>query len=197
MFKRIRNLSLFGIITLTLALSVLFGYFLQVQAVSMAYPIRNDVHSAQAENNRTDEDIIWQDYVVTTQDSLQIDGWYALQEDNNEYVIIFVHGIGGTRLNLLDHALTMYNAGYNIVMFDLRNHGNSEGEVTTMGETERYDVLAVVDFVENELEFTRENIVIYGQSLGGATTILAAADLPNLAGVVIETSYTDVQGFNQ
>ena len=191
--KRIRNVIITTVLLLIVAGSLYIGIRLQNQALVMAYPINVEVPTAEEHNTTDDTGILWQEFSVTTLDSLNIEGWYTMNNLQTEQTIIVVHGIGGSRLSMLAQAEALYEIGNNIIVFDLRNHGSSDGEITRMGFEERLDILAVVDFVENDLNIERDNIVLYGHSLGGVTTIFAASELSDLAGIIIETAYTDVE----
>ena len=62
--------------------------------------------------------------------------------------------------------------GWNVLLTDFRAHGNSEGEVCTIGANEAKDVKAAYDYTR---ALGEKNIVLYGISLG-ASTILTAVD---------------------
>jgi alpha-beta hydrolase superfamily lysophospholipase len=72
---------------------------------------------------------------------------------------------------MVSRAKLLHAAGYAIVMIDLQAHGESTGESISVGHLERHDVEAAVGFArENN---AGHKIAVVGQSLGGASTVLA------------------------
>jgi fermentation-respiration switch protein FrsA (DUF1100 family) len=128
------------------------------------------------------------------EDSLTIRGWY-LPAENSEAVIIMVHGAESNRadtsVGLPEIAADIVNHDYSVIMFDMRAHGESDGERLSIGYHERKDVLGAVDFAEG-LGF--QHIGILGFSMGGATSLLAAAEDEGIDCLVIDSSYADMAG---
>ena len=58
-------------------------------------------------------------------------------------------------------------------MLDLRGHGESEGEPTTLGYQEVRDVRDALSWLE-EQGFEPVEVVLHGWSMGGATVLRAA-----------------------
>jgi len=67
---------------------------------------------------------------LSRDDELTLRGWY-LSANDSEQVIIVVHGGDENRVDpsigILDIAAGLVNHGYNVLMFDLRGHGESGG----------------------------------------------------------------------
>jgi fermentation-respiration switch protein FrsA (DUF1100 family) len=74
----------------------------------------------------------------------------------------------------------------------LRNHGESEGTVTTLGLKEVLDVEAAVRFVR-QIAGAGTPVVLFGHSMGGATVLLAAVKIPEIRAVIAESAYTSVE----
>jgi uncharacterized protein len=104
-----------------------------------------------------------------TKDSLNIEGWYV-PVDSSKGTVILVHGLGGNKSMLLKEAYEFMYFGFNVMLIDLRAHGNSSGSVTTLGFLESEDVKLAYDFI---LKKGERNIILYGFSLG-ATAIAKA-----------------------
>lgn len=65
---------------------------------------------------------------------------------------------------------------YNVMSFDFRAHGeNIEGQSSTIGRDEAFDVIGAVDFVKNDPEMKDKPIVGYGFSMGAVALIEAAS----------------------
>jgi dipeptidyl aminopeptidase/acylaminoacyl peptidase len=128
------------------------------------------------------------------EDKLTLRGWYLLYLDS-EPIIIMGHGAGGHRadpsINMLGIASELVEHGYNVLMFDFRGHGESEGERLSAGYHEKKDMLGAIDFVRGR---GFEHIGVLGFSMGATTALMAAAEDINIDGVVADSSFADLTG---
>ncbi|MEK7499143.1 MAG: alpha/beta fold hydrolase, partial [Patescibacteria group bacterium] len=125
-------------------------------------------------------------------ENFNLDGWY-IAKPQNKATLIFIHGIGGTRSSLqrVHLAADLFRQGFNVLMFDLRAHGTSEGEIVSGGYFEQSDVLGAFDYVRQQGE-AAQCTGLLGASMGAATTLLAATKEPAIAAVVADSSYADI-----
>jgi uncharacterized protein len=118
--------------------------------------------------------------------------WYL--PATNGCTLICCHGIHDNRGQWLEQVARLHRrSGYGAVLFDFSGHGESEGQFVTYGARETLDVAAVLAFLRECGDVDMTHIGILGYSLGGITAILAAASMPELACVVIESGFADVQ----
>jgi pimeloyl-ACP methyl ester carboxylesterase len=105
---------------------------------------------------------------------------------------VLVHGWGGDRSDLyvVETALVYRQAGFNVLMVDLRGHGRSGGERVTVGYREVRDVHGALSWLE-ERGFDPEEVVLHGWSMGGAAVVQAALGT-DVAAVVEEAAYADL-----
>lgn len=126
---------------------------------------------------------------------LKLKGWY-LPSKNSEKAIIFVHGINTNRLSSPDTlmiARDFVKNGFNVLMFDLRSCGASEGNLFSASYFERFDVLGAYDYIHQEKSIAKKQIGILGFSMGGATTVLAASEDPTMTALVIDSPFADAR----
>lgn len=128
-------------------------------------------------------------------DEANLSGWYVPAEDSDAAIII-VHGVDDCKQRsfTLTAAGMLHNAGYNVLLIDLRNHG--ESEVTTGrhagGTDELYDVLGAWDWLVEERGFEPPSIGVMGFSLGAATSIMAAGEERQIAAVWADSSFAAI-----
>jgi pimeloyl-ACP methyl ester carboxylesterase len=84
----------------------------------------------------------------------------------------------------------VHASGWNALVFDLRHHGESGGEVSSFGHFESEDVRSGVALARSR---SAGPVVLWGVSLGGASVTLAAAQDPSVAGVVCDSSYRSLR----
>ena len=120
---------------------------------------------------------------------LRLEGWF-LPGATGGPAVIFVHGLGSVRSG--DDALAvsrrLVDAGYNVLLFDLRAHGSSDGDKVSAGYFEREDVLGAYDYLVSR-GFAPGRIGLHGFSLGAATAIMAAARERGMAAVVADSPF--------
>ena len=120
---------------------------------------------------------------------LNLKGWYVAAPDK-KHTIIFVHGLGANRSsgNALLIGSVLWKNGFNVLFFDLRASGKSEGDMVSGGYFEQEDLLGAFDFVRNT-GIPAGNIGVLGFSMGAATSILSASKETGIQAVVSEGTY--------
>jgi pimeloyl-ACP methyl ester carboxylesterase len=122
-------------------------------------------------------------------DGTRLAGWYipsGSETGPTGPTVVLVHGWGSNKSAMLDRAAVLHDE-YNLVIVDLRNHGQSEPAPTTQGLREASDVEAVVDW----LETTKgpEQIALLGASMGGVTALNEADSDERIDAVIIESTH--------
>lgn len=127
---------------------------------------------------------------LKTSDQLMIKGWYVPAKIKTDKAILLLHGRGDNRsMFVRQRQLAWLHPEYNVLAIDLRNHGESEGNVTTFAYGEGRDALAGLDYLKRR---GNRHLGVYGISLGGATAIRAAALSNEVKAVVDDCAYATV-----
>jgi dipeptidyl aminopeptidase/acylaminoacyl peptidase len=113
-------------------------------------------------------------------------------EGRTQAAIVLVHGYGGNQDEMLPVADELHGAGFSVFTYDQRGCGKSSGEVT-FGGREQDDLLSVVDYLASRPDVDRERIGAFGFSMGGSTTLLAAARDPRIKAVAADSAWSDVR----
>jgi pimeloyl-ACP methyl ester carboxylesterase len=112
---------------------------------------------------------------TSREDNVVLEGWY-LPADGDRAIII-VHGGFQNRLddtvNTLPLARDLVAEGYNVLLFDLRGRGESEGEGRALSNIER-DIGGAFDYVVSE-GYPLEHIYIIGFCSGAASACIFAS----------------------
>ena len=113
---------------------------------------------------------------------------------SGDRAIVLVHGLGSNfqESDQQEIAWTYVEAGFNVLMFDLRAHGSSGGNRLGLGWDERRDVRAAVNLLL-ERKFKPGKIGLHGTSYGAATALLSAAVIPEVGVVVADSAFADVR----
>jgi pimeloyl-ACP methyl ester carboxylesterase len=125
---------------------------------------------------------------LTAADGIRLAGWYipAGNQSASAPTIVLAHGAGSTKSAMLTWAQPLHEE-YNLVLFDFRNHGQSSGDLTTLGVREVRDLRAVLDWVERAKQ--PPSIAVLGVSMGGATAIDEAAGDTRVAAVILDSTH--------
>ncbi|MFA6527809.1 MAG: alpha/beta hydrolase [Candidatus Babeliales bacterium] len=125
-----------------------------------------------------------------TQDGLKLSGFLITRKDATVNAVM-CHGYQGRKEFM--YALIDLFPDWNILLFDFRAHGQSEGTITSIGYHEYKDVIAAVNFMKKTFNAdadTKNSTVVLGISMGGAATLKAAELEPNLAdALIIDSTY--------
>jgi len=132
---------------------------------------------------------------TSRQAGLMLAGWYV-PGDPAAPVVLITHGLGsckceGANLVLAD---LLHRHGFNVLLYDLRNHGESDRDNgrTGIGNKEYLDTLGAWDWLNTAKGFAPGRIGIYGASLGAGTTLIAFGQEPRLAALFVDSPYADL-----
>src|SRR5688572_11875729 len=115
----------------------------------------------------------------STSDGETIRAWFLYGKTGSP-LIIACHGVGTNREDLRGVTRFLCRAGFNVLAFDFRAHGESTGSKTTFGFREALDVQAAVQYAAAHYEQQFEGVGVYAISMGSAAAIIAARHMPQV-----------------
>ncbi|MEE2897067.1 MAG: alpha/beta fold hydrolase [Gemmatimonadota bacterium] len=145
-------------------------------------------------------------------DGLMIEGWFIPGPHRTEGpAAIIMHGWpwnrmgtpanrllwdlpGSTPVRLMPLAGRLHSEGYHVVMFDVRNYGESGSDLPqTYGWKESLDLLGALDMLEARDEVDASRMGVVGFSMGGNSLIYATGGTDQIrAGVAIQPTTPQV-----
>ncbi len=134
-----------------------------------------------------------EDFTITTRDGLKLSCWFIPNGKNSRGTILYLHGVGDCKIGGVTLAKLFFQHGFNVFLYDSRQHGESEGRYCTYGYYEKYDVLTVIDYLQTRSDIQMGKIGIFGTSMGGAIALQAAAIDHRIAAVAAEACFTDLR----
>jgi fermentation-respiration switch protein FrsA (DUF1100 family) len=127
---------------------------------------------------------------TSAKDNMRISGWFfGASAAQRGPAVVLCHGVWTGRRECLPLALRFRAAGYNVLCFDFRAHGSSDGRFISVGHHETNDVIGAVQYLKQRPEVDPARIAVIGFSMGAAATIQAAARCTDIAAVVADSAY--------
>jgi pimeloyl-ACP methyl ester carboxylesterase len=141
---------------------------------------RNVVH-----NPKKNFGYVYEDVEFSSRGGYTLRGWYVPGDQScaKKTALVFLHGGARDRRSWLRHLPIFYKSGYTCLLFDLREHGISDGahRGLSFGISERYDGVAAARYMKEVRGFGK--VALLGTSMGASSSIMAAA---------IDTEYIDL-----
>jgi pimeloyl-ACP methyl ester carboxylesterase len=148
----------------------------------------------------------YQNLEFPARDGLRLSGWFipvkGREGRDRAATLVIVHGWPGNRLGtaseitlsgmpgstptrLLPLAEKLHQAGYQLLMFDLRNHGRSaSARPVTFGLREANDLLGALDCLTGRPDVDPQRIGVIGFSAGANTLLYALPRTDSIAAAV-------------
>lgn len=124
---------------------------------------------------------------IVTEDGVRLDGWFVPAPGEARGALLFFHGNAGNISHRLDSLRIFAGLGLDVLIFDYRGYGRSEGSVSERGTY--LDAEAAWRHLTEERGIPQTRIVLFGRSLGAAIAAhLAARHEP--AALILESSFT-------
>jgi len=136
--------------------------------------------------------IKYEDVYVNVKD-IKCHGWFIESNKKNsiskDKVILFCHGNAGNISFRLPYIEKLYESGFSLLFFDYPGFGLSDGipneNNCILCGKEYYNFLI-------EKKFTNNNIIFYGESIGGSVAI-SLANICNIKYLILQSTFTDIK----
>ena len=125
----------------------------------------------------------------------KIHGWYIKNENNTNLnlknnVILFFHGNAGNISYRLNYIHKFYDMGFNLLFYDYPGFGNSEGNPNEENCVNSGKLF--YEYLIKEKKFKHENIIFYGESIGGAICANLGNQL-NIKYLILQSTFSDIK----
>lgn len=137
------------------------------------------------EGDPSDHGMEYENVSFVTEDGVKISAWLIPSKKANGTVVVG-HGYPFDKANILP-VVTYLHPDYNLLLYDHRYFGDSEGRITTVGIKEVKDVEAAVDFASKRFG---KPIALYGFSLSASAMLMSKAEV---SAIVADSPYADLE----
>jgi len=132
----------------------------------------------------------YEEISFNARDGVPLKGWWVPAGGEARGTVVLVHGLNRSRIEMVRKVPFLHRLGWNAMLFDLRHHGASGGNVSTFGLLEKDDVHAATALVRSR---SQGPIVLWGVSLGAASATLAAAEDPAISALICDSTYRSLR----
>ena len=119
----------------------------------------------------------------------RLHAWFFPAEGATAGTVVHCHGNGGNITGQFEHMRWLPPRGWNLLCFDYRGYGRSQGRPTRAGTIE--DTHAAVAYAASRDDVDASRIVLIGSSLGGAVATVVAAQRDSIRGVVLDSAFSN------
>ena len=153
------------------------------------YPDRKD-RGSPAEHSLAFEEVFFK-----TEGDQMLHGWFlpAASGKPTRGTVLHLHGNAANITGHYEFARWLPAEGYNLLVFDYRGYGRSEGHVTRDGTIQ--DAMAALDYLRERGDLDSDRILVWGQSIGGAISVVLTAERRNqIRGLAVEAGFSCYRG---
>lgn len=194
-FKRVMWVFIPAVLVLFVGVFGLSFYLIH----HLAHPPINELTGSPRDFQIILQKPVWSDEKWKNSDGTQAAGW-LLNQNRVAPVIILSHGYGSNRSDLLTMSVELYKAGYHVLLYDMRGHGESPVKKSGVGMYEKDDLISAIKFLKgltskNGEELVDGRIGLYGVDLGAFASLAASDEDPTIKAVVVDSPFTSVEQF--
>jgi predicted alpha/beta-fold hydrolase len=114
-----------------------------------------------------------------------------INRNSPEKIAILCHGLGYAKYSGIKYAKMFFRLGYQVIIYDHRNHGYSGKAHTSMGFYEKYDLKTLVDWCYDR--FGEKCIILtHGESMGAATVLMHLGIDRRVNYAIADCAYSDL-----
>lgn len=183
------------VIAAALALLVAgFGFWFASYSMGIRRQTLDEARAWQAERY----DLSWydalekRDYTVQGEDGYVLHAQLLVNPEAAGRYVLLSHGYTDNRYGSLKYAGMYVDLGFNVIVYDLRGHGENEPTFCTYSARERRDLLALIRDSRSRYPDMRL-FGLHGESLGAATSVAVLEFKPEVDFVVADCGFSDIR----
>ena len=132
----------------------------------------------------------YEEVAFRTPDGLVLRGWW-LEHPDPQRTVVALAGHNGARHHALGIGAVLWHRGANVLLFDNRGRGSSDGDRGSLGYFETLDASAAVGYA---LSRSDKPLGLLGFSMGAAVAVMVAARDARVGAVVADSPFASQRG---
>lgn len=193
--KRVLWAFIPAVLVLGLGVVLVDGYMIY----RLAHPPKTPLYTTPYDFQVILQKPMWSEEKWKNPDGTQSVGWF-LTRGQTAPALILSHGYGANRSELLTLSFELWKAGYHVLVYDLRGHGESPVEWSGLGTFEKDDLGSAIDFIRSLKNDAGQDLVdgrmgLYGVDIGGYASLVAASQKPMIKAIAVDSICPDVPSY--
>lgn len=172
-----------SILTAIIIFTLYSGWLYYYQPDMIFFPMR------ELSATPADWGLEYEDVDLNAADKTSLYGWYIPHTDSN-LTLLFFHGNAGNISHRGESVEIFHRLGLNVFIFDYRGYGQSGGKPGESGFHD--DARAAWGYLTKTKAIKRENIVLFGRSLGGAVAAKLAIEV-HPGALILESTFSSAK----
>lgn len=165
----------------------------------LTHPPRTQLYSTPRDFQIILQKPMWFDEKWKNSDSTESVGWF-LSRGKPAPAVILSHAYGSNRSECLTLAFEIWKAGYHVLVYDMRGHGENTVKWTGLGTYEKDDLLSAIKYLKEKKTDAGQPLLdgrvgLYGVEMGGYISLVASSQDPTVKAVAIDSVYPDAAHF--
>jgi fermentation-respiration switch protein FrsA (DUF1100 family) len=169
-----------GLLISVLLLSLFGGWLYYQQPAMIFFPIKDLVETPE------DWGLDYENTTLKTRDGIKLHGWF-IPHQRASRTLLFFHGNAGNISHRRESVMIFHQLGLNVFIFDYRGYGHSQGKPSESGLFN--DAVAAWQYLVDEKGLSRQQVIIFGRSLGGSVAANLAAKVQPRA-LILESTFS-------
>ena len=180
------------ILAVLAVLAIAAGFFFASSSMSIRRQTLDEAKKWQEDHY----DLSWYDplektdYQVTSYDGYVLNVELIRNPVPADKYILLSHGYTDNRFGSLKYTKMYLDLGFNVIVYDLRGHGENEPTFCTYSARERKDLIVLIQDCRDR--YQPAILGIHGESLGAATAIACLEEKPQIDFVVADCGFSDI-----
>lgn len=130
-----------------------------------------------------------EEFTVSTAEGIPLSCWLLHPQGEPLGTVIYLHGVSESKISGLPVADLLCGAGFQVMLYDARRHGDSGGRFCTYGFYEKHDASRIITYLQSRSDLRLGRIGLFGTSMGAAVALQVAAIDGRITAVVAESGF--------
>jgi alpha-beta hydrolase superfamily lysophospholipase len=171
-------------VTILLVLALATAAIVMYGVAQLIYPGRSLAGGTPSDYGLPYERVSFPSY-----DGTVLRGWFV-PAVHPRATVVFCHGRAGSKAPDLIYVPQFRQHGFNVLLFDFRAHGESDGHTSSLVYFERQDLLAAIAYLQNR---GIQEVGLIGFSMGAAVAIATAPLSEAVRAVIADSAFAEVR----
>ncbi len=133
--------------------------------------------------------LIYKEVFFKTEDGVELNGWFIPAKEAKR-TILFLHGNAGNISHRFEKLQIFHDLNLNVFIFDYRGYGKSKGSASERGIY--LDAKTAYDYLVSKEGVRKDEIILFGESLGGSVAIDLASKA-EVKAIIVESAFTSAK----